>query len=249
MINELKDYKVLKNIKNDVKKVVSIIEFDNKKYILKRVNSSNITLINMLKNEVNILYKLKDSSKTPQVYYYNFSDNDNTIIIELIKGKPINKLNFVNNKQKVTLMLKILEAVKEIHKLNIIHCDLKPDNILLDLDSNIKIIDFGISSNNNQNYFIGYGSVKYCSRNQLVGRKVDYTTDIYALGVIFYQLMLGKLPFEGTKEEIIEKKKKFEYNKTDNILLNLIFSKIFSDNEKKYMSIEDFEKDLKLFLL
>lgn len=84
----------------------------------------------MLKNKVNVLYKLKDTSLSPQIYYYNFNENNNIIIIELIKGKPINELKLENTKQKVSLMLKILDAVKEIHESNVIHCDLKPDNIL-----------------------------------------------------------------------------------------------------------------------
>ena len=137
MKNEAKVYKILKNIKNDDKKQISIIELDNKKYILKKVKNSDVTLINMLKNEANILYKLKNTSLSPQIYYYNFNGNNNIIIIELIKGKPINELKLENTKQKVSLMLKILDAVKEIHKLNVIHCDLKPDNILLDLNKQI----------------------------------------------------------------------------------------------------------------
>ena len=159
MKSEAKVYKILKNIKNDDKKQISIIELDNKKYILKKVKNSDVTLINMLKNEANILYKLKNTSLSPQIYYYNFNGNNNIIIIELIKGKPINELKLENTKQKVSLMLKILDAVKEIHKLNVIHCDLKPDNILLDLNKQIKIIDFGISINDNKNYFIGYGNI------------------------------------------------------------------------------------------
>jgi len=249
MKKELKTYKIINNIKDNDKKQISIIELNNKKYILKKVKNYDITLVNMLKNEVNILYKLKDTYVVPQIYYYNFSEEDNVIIIELIKGKTINKLNFENNKQKIELMLKILEVVKEIHKMNIIHCDLKPDNILLDLNKNIKIIDFGISINDNKNYFIGYGNTKYCSKEQLNKESIDCTTDIYSLGIIFYELMLGKLPFNGTNNEIKEKKKKNEYEKTNNVLLNLIFSKIFSDNEKKYMTIEELENDLKLFLL
>lgn len=249
MKNEAKVYKILKNIKNDNKKQISIIELGKKKYILKKVKNSDVTLINMLKNEVNILYKLKDTSLSPQIYYYNFDENSNIIIIELIKGKPINKLKLENTRQKVSLMLKILDAMKEIHKLNVIHCDLKPDNILLDLNKNIKIIDFGISISDNKNYFDEYGSIAYCSKNQLMKGNIDYTSDIYSLGVIFYELILGELPFDGTKNEIKEKKKKNEYKKTDNVLLNLIFSKIFSNNENKYLTIADFEKDLKLFLL
>lgn len=249
MKSEAKVYKILKNIKNDDKKQISIIELDNKKYILKKVKNSDVTLINMLKNEANILYKLKNTSLSPQIYYYNFNGNNNIIIIELIKGKPINELKLENTKQKVSLMLKILDAVKEIHKLNVIHCDLKPDNILLDLNKQIKIIDFGISINDNKNYFIGYGNIRYCSKAQLMKDNIDFTTDIYSLGIIFYELILGKLPFDGTKNEIKEKKKNCEYEKTDNALLNLIFSKIFSNNERKYTKIGEMEKDLKLFLL
>lgn len=249
MIRKINAYKILKNIRNDEKKQISIIELDNKQFILKKVKVPDVNLINMLKNEVNILYKLKNTSLCPQLYWYNFSEDDNCIIIELIKGETINKLKLENTKQKVSLMLKILEAVKEIHKFNIIHCDLKPDNILLDLNNNIKIIDFGISINNGENYFLGHGTPRYCSKSQIIKKDIDFTTDIYSLGVIFYELLLGKSPFEGTKKEIVEKKKKSDYVKIDNVLLNLIFSKIFSDNECKYNTIEDFEKDLELFLL
>lgn len=94
----------------------------------------------MLKNEVNVLYKLKDTSLSPQIYYYNFNENTNIIIIELIKGKTIIELKFENIKQKVSLKLKILDAIKEIHELNVIHCDLNPDNILLDLNKKYKNI-------------------------------------------------------------------------------------------------------------
>lgn len=234
MKSETRVYRILKNIKKTDKKQVSIIDLDNKKYILKRVNNSDVSLINMLKNEVNALYKLKESSKVPQIYYYNFSENNNMIIIELIKGKTINELRFENDKQKVSIMLKILDAIKEIHKLGVIHCDLKPDNIILDLNKNIKILDFGISINNKINYFTGYGNARYCSKEQLTNKNFDFTTDIYSLGVIFYELILGKAPFEGTKYEIKENKINNKYTKTDNILLNLIFSKFFEDNDNKY---------------
>ena len=80
MKSEAKVYKILKNIKSNDNKQFSIIELDNKKYILKKVKNLDVTQINMLKNEVNVLYKLKDTSLSPQIYYYNF----NSIIILLL---------------------------------------------------------------------------------------------------------------------------------------------------------------------
>ena len=81
MKSEAKVYKILKNIKNDDKKQISIIELDNKKYILKKVKNSDVTLINMLKNEANILYKLKNTSLSPQIYYYNFNGNNLLLVL------------------------------------------------------------------------------------------------------------------------------------------------------------------------
>lgn len=249
MENEVKYYKILKKIQNTNKRNVSIIELENKKYILKSITNYDKDSINMLKNETNILYKLKDTDICPKIYSYRFDDKNNFLITELIKGKTINKLNLQNPKQKVLLILKITNVIKKIHKLNIVHCDLKPDNIILDLEGKIKIIDYGISVNEYKNYFKGYGSIKYCSKKQLTNQEIDKTVDIYSLGIIFYEMILGKMPFNGTKKEIIAKKRNNKYEKTENPLLNLIFSKIFDDNNlRKYNTIEELEKDLELFL-
>lgn len=247
MLNE--DYKIIKNIRDDDKKQISIIELDNKKYILKKVKNSDANLINMLINEVNILHALESSNISPKFYKSNISDTDNYIIIELIKGKPIYQLKFEDNRQKISFMLKLCAAIKKIHECGIVHCDLKPDNIMLDTNNEIKIIDFGIALHDNKFIFKGYGNISYCSKYQLLNSDLDYSTDIYSLVIIFYRLMMGKLPFEGTNKEIKEKKINGIYEESENTLLNLIFSKAFQENKRKYMNIQELENDLKLFLL
>ena len=238
--------RILKIIRETKEKKISIIECNNKKYILKSFSCLDKTSVNMLRNEINILYKLRNIDICPKIISYKLDDKRNYILIEYIEGRTINKLKFKNTKEKIILMLKIIDAVKLIHSYNIIHCDLKPDNILFDNNGNIKIIDFGISVNDQKNYFKKYGSVKYCSRNQLVGIKIDLTTDIYSLGIIFYELLFGKIPFVGDKKTIMKKKINYVYNKTNNNFINLILYKIFNDSEIKYYKLDQFENDLKL---
>lgn len=252
MENQQIDYNVIKKIKHivcDTNNLINIIQIKNEKYILKQADSTNLDLVNMLKNEANILYKLNGQNIAPQLHYYHFEGQNNFIIIDLIKGKTINKLNLLSLKTKIAVMLKIIDKVKQLHKFGVIHCDLKPNNILMDLNKNIKIIDYGISVENGKNYFTNYGSVKYCSKNQLVKAKIDETVDLYSLGIIFYELIFGRLPFNGTKKEIIEKKKLNLYDKVDDINFDFIFSKIFTDTNDKYQTIGAFENDLKQLLV
>lgn len=243
-----RECKILKHIKNDNGKLISLIEFDNKKYILKKIINNDQTLINMLRNETVILNKLKYANVTPKLYNYSFTENNHYIIIELIKGRTLNNLNIKGWKERVSLMLKITAAVRKIHSLGIIHCDLKPDNIIVDTDNNIKLIDFGIAINNDKHYFKGYGNINYCSRSQALKERIDFDSDLYSLGIIFYELMCNKLPFSGTNDEIKNKKINYNYEKTDNLLLNFIFSKVFTNIDRKYKSIEEFEMDLKLLM-
>ena len=252
MENPQKNYKVIKkinHISSNTNNSISIIQIKNEQYILKQANSKKIAFVNMLKNEANILCRLNGHDIAPQLYYYHFGEQKNFLIISLIRGKPINKLSLGTLKIKLAVMLKIIEKVKKLHELGVVHCDLKPSNILMDLNKNIKIIDYGISVENGKNYFIDYGSVKYCSKNRLLKSKVNETDDLYSLGIIFYELIFGKLPFTGTKREIIVKKKLNLYDKVEDSNLNLIFSKIFTDTTNKYQTIQEFESDLKSLLL
>ena len=98
-------------------------------------------------------------------------------------------------------MDQILSAVALAHKHNVIHRDLKPQNILMDKRGNIKIADFGIAVALNQSSVTQtnsvMGSVHYMSPEQTRGGLVTKQSDIYSLGIILYELITGTVPFNG----------------------------------------------------
>lgn len=227
------DYEIVKIIKEDDKKQVCIIKKDNKICILKKAKTNDKSTIHTLKNEVLSLLILEKTSVSPKLIDFKFDINNNYLIEEFIKGSTINKIKYYDASKKVSLILKIIEAVTVLHKNNVIHCDLKPDNIVLDDMGNIKLIDFGISINNGENYFKGYGSIPYCSRAQAKREKLDKTTDVYSLGIILYEIITGTRPFIGKdKEEILENKKKGNYIHLENKFLEKLFEDLFLHTRK-----------------
>ncbi|EEJ75301.1 kinase domain protein [Lactobacillus acidophilus ATCC 4796] len=104
-------------------------------------------------------------------------------------------------REVIQIMDQILSAVALAHKHNVIHRDLKPQNILMDKRGNIKIADFGIAVALNQSSITQtnsvMGSVHYMSPEQTRGGLVTRQSDIYSLGIILYELITGTVPFNG----------------------------------------------------
>ena len=97
----------------------------------------------------------------------------------------------------------ILDALEYIHANGVVHRDLKPENIMVDAEDNIKLIDFGIASDSAArrltyaNFTATLGTPDYIAPEQVKGKRGDGRTDIYAMGVILYEMLSGKLPFSG----------------------------------------------------
>ena len=97
------------------------------------------------------------------------------------------------------IFIQIMNAVSYMHRLGIAHRDLKPENILLDVDFNIKLIDFGLSNyvEDGVKLSTACGSPCYAPPEMVSGNKYDGKTgDIWSLGIIFYGMICGSLPFE-----------------------------------------------------
>jgi serine/threonine protein kinase len=123
---------------------------------------------------------------------------------ELLKKKGAFDLDHV-----VDIGLQIGEALYCMHENNVIHRDLKPDNIMLIQDGKggetVKVVDFGVAKILEANprltrYQARIGSPVYCSPEQYLGQPVDHRTDLYGLGIIFYECLSGRVPFDSLDE-------------------------------------------------
>jgi serine/threonine-protein kinase len=127
------------------------------------------------------------------------------ITMEYIQGQTLKEL--ISSKGKlpvdtaVRIALEIAEALENAHQNNIVHCDIKPHNILMTNAGRVKVTDFGIaravtSATMTQTGTV-LGSVHYFSPEQAKGSAVSTKSDIYSLGVVLYEMLTGKVPFDG----------------------------------------------------
>ncbi|GFP26790.1 eukaryotic-like serine/threonine-protein kinase [Candidatus Hakubella thermalkaliphila] len=126
------------------------------------------------------------------------------LVMEYLKGQ--NLKDFLNSRAPLTpdtvvdIASKICDALTEAHDHEIVHRDIKPQNIILTENGELKVTDFGIaravSATMTRTGSI-LGTAHYISPEQALGRKVDVTSDIYSLGVLMYEMLTGDLPFRG----------------------------------------------------
>jgi serine/threonine-protein kinase len=139
------------------------------------------------------------------IYDVGESNGQQYLVMEYVKGTDLKKyiaLNFpIPYARVIALMTQILSAVQTAHDHHIIHRDLKPQNILVDENGTAKITDFGIAVALTENSMTQtnslLGSVHYISPEQARGSMPTRQSDIYALGIILYEMLTGTVPFEG----------------------------------------------------
>ena len=140
------------------------------------------------------------------VYDVSKSDDIEYIVMELIDGitlkEYLQKKGHLTWQETVYFALQIAKALEHAHNRGIIHRDIKPQNIMVLRDGTVKVADFGIAHqvSKQQTYNKGeaIGSVHYISPEQAKGSRIDNRADIYSLGVVMYEMLTGRLPFEGT---------------------------------------------------
>ena len=145
-----------------------------------------------------------------------FADEDRSrvyMVMEWVDGRLLRKILDEQRKlppeRAVQLTLRILDALEYIHARGVAHRDLKPENVMVDDSDNIKLIDFGIAANAKSRRITfaklsqTMGTPDYISPEQAKGKRGDARSDLYALGVMFYEMLTGKVPFSGENAFLI----------------------------------------------
>ncbi len=141
-----------------------------------------------------------------KIYDYGEIDNLPFIVNEFVKDQTLRDvLDFkrsLSSKEACSIMLQILDAVIYLHSKNIIHRDIKPQNIFYGVDGSVKLSDFGISvvkgslMNVNENNKV-VGTAQYLAPEIFKGNKPSFQSDIFALGILFFEIVTGRVPFDA----------------------------------------------------
>lgn len=129
------------------------------------------------------------------------------IVMEFVRGQTLKDLirsvGSIPPRQAVAMALRILAALDHAHRNNIVHRDIKPQNILVDENGMIKVADFGIARLTTSATMTAtgdgsfFGSVHYISPEQARGEKADEKSDLYSVGVVLYEILTGQVPFDS----------------------------------------------------
>lgn len=125
------------------------------------------------------------------------------IVMELIEGitlkKYIDKKGHLPVKEAVSIAVQVAQGIEAAHNNHIIHRDIKPQNIIISREGKVKVTDFGIARAASTNTISSnaMGSVHYISPEQAKGGFIDEKSDIYSLGITLYEMITGRVPFEG----------------------------------------------------
>lgn len=172
--------------------------------ILKDEYLNNDEFIRRFKNESKAIAMLSHPNIV-KVYDVSFGDMIQYIVMEYIDGitlkEYIDRQGIIEWKDAIHLATQILKALQHAHECGIVHRDIKPQNIMLLQDGTIKVTDFGIARFSDKSTRTmteqAIGSVHYIAPEQARGDVTDGKTDIYSVGVMLYEMLTGKLPFDG----------------------------------------------------
>ena len=194
-----------------------------------------------------------------------FADEDRSqdyMVMEWVEGCSLRKIldeqHSLVQERAVRLTLHVLDALEYIHSHGVVHRDLKPENIIVDEHDNIKLIDFGIAANAKSRRltfakFSQMGTPDYISPEQVKGKRGDARSDLYALGVMVYEMLTAKVPFSGANPLLVMNDRLLNHpvppREIDPTippqLQEVIYRALERDPRKRYPSAHDFAWDLK----
>jgi len=185
------------------------------------------------------------------------------MVLEWVDGRllrqVLNQAKILPPERAIKLTLGICDALDYIHRQGVVHRDLKPENIMVDAEDRTKLIDFGIAANAGSRRLTfaklteAMGTPDYISPEQVKGKRGDARSDIYTLGIMFYEMLTGKVPFTGPNPFVIMNERLINHpipprevnHDVAPELQEIIYRALERDPKKRYQSALEFALDLK----
>src|SRR5579863_4022541 len=158
----------------------------------------------------------------------------------------------------IRIAVEVLEALEYIHENGVVHRDLKPENIMVDAEDRIKLIDFGIAGDaaarrlTYANFTATLGTADYISPEQVKGKRGDGRSDVYAMGIILYEMLTGKQPFSGSTPLEVMNDRLLNFPTPPAVanpaispqLQEVLYRALERDPKNRYARARDFAQDL-----
>ena len=214
--------------------------------LIKPEIARDIKTIERFSNELRLARKIRHKNVCGM---FDLGEEKRThyITMEFVPGGDlkslIRRVGRMDSAVAIKIGKQICDGLSEAHRLGIVHRDLKPSNIMIDREGNVRIMDFGIARSLTSKGITGpgvmIGTPEYMSPEQVEGKEVDQRSDIYSLGVILYEMVTGRVPFEGDTPFTIGVKHKSEMPKNPQELNVRILA------ELNHLILKCLEKDKK----
>jgi serine/threonine protein kinase/tetratricopeptide (TPR) repeat protein len=194
------------------------------------------------------------------VYEVAEHQNRSYIVMEYVEGESLKELitkRDLRISELIDIAMQISQGLAKAHEAEIIHRDIKPQNVLIDKDGRARIVDFGLAKLKGDVKITqsgsGLGTVSYLSPEQAQGEQVDRRSDIFSLGVMLYEMITGRLPFQGEHQAAIlnsivneQPQPSARYNNRVSQELQRIVTKTLSkDKAERYQHADDLLADLR----
>jgi serine/threonine protein kinase len=210
-------------------------------------------------NELKMARKISHKNVC-RMYHLSEESGTHYITMEYVPGETLKSMMRMTKQlsvgTSVSIARQICEGLKEAHRLGVVHRDLKPQNIMIDKQGIARIMDFGIArsleSKGTTRPGVIIGTPEYMSPEQTELREIDQRSDIYSLGIILFEMLTGRVPFEGETPISIAMKQKSEkppepisFNpQIPEDLNRIIGTCLEKDREKRYQTADELLEDL-----
>ncbi len=230
--------------------------------VLKKEFSEDVNFVTKFRTEAQSAARLEHPNIV-NIYDVGSEYGMYYIVMEYVEGitlkSYIEKKGRLSYKEAVSIAIQVGRGIEAAHNKHIVHRDIKPQNIIISTDGKVKVTDFGIAraANNNTIHADVMGSVHYTSPEQARNGFVDGKSDIYSLGIVMYEMVTGRVPFDGDSTVAIaiqhlqdEMTPPSAYAPDLPISMEKIILKCTQKNpDRRYESISDLLVDLKKVLI